>query len=99
MRIFNLTQLSRVGSPYWSNLLVSSIYFWEGSSNTFQFLRGMFTPTLFDIAAIIGLHLTGEVFYPLKNDGYMTDFDKDYAGLTKYMECYHEKTADKVYDI
>lgn len=43
-------------------MLLTSIFFYEGSTNTFQFLCGMLTPTLFDVASITCLSPLGEIF-------------------------------------
>lgn len=42
--IYHLIQLSRTGPKYNTNMLISSLYFWEGSTNTFQLCCGMITP-------------------------------------------------------
>ncbi|XP_050899026.1 uncharacterized protein LOC127105856 [Lathyrus oleraceus] len=37
-------------------MLLASLYFWDSTYNTFHLPCGMVTPTLFDAAAIVGLH-------------------------------------------
>ena len=79
-------------------MLVSTLYFWEGTTNTFQFGAGMMTPTLFDVAAITGLRPTGETFSPTEADENVIPFDKNSAGFGKYMERFHVKNVDTVSD-
>lgn len=55
---------SRTGPRYNPTMLLVSIFFWEGSTNTFQFPCGMLTPTLFDMTAITRLTPLGENFTP-----------------------------------
>lgn len=56
-------------------MFVAPLYFWEGTTNTFQFPCGMITPTLFDVEAIIGLRPTGGVFDPTVWDEDIINFD------------------------
>lgn len=63
--IFDLIQMSKLGFSYCQPLLLSSLYFWDSTYNTFHLPCGMTTPTLFDVAAISGLPPTGETFEPL----------------------------------
>lgn len=57
--LYDLIQLSRVDHPYFQNMLVETLYFWKGTTNTFQLPCGMIIPTLFDVTAITGLCPTG----------------------------------------
>lgn len=62
--IFDMIQISLTGPRYNSVMLLASIFFWEGLTNTFQFPRGILTSTLFNVAAITGLNPLGETFTP-----------------------------------
>lgn len=71
-------------------MLVASLYYWESTTNTFQLPCGMLTPTLFDVAAIIGLQPVDNNFNPNeKSDKDNIDFDNNYAGFSRYIETYH----------
>lgn len=59
-----MVDISRTGPKYNPSMLLASIFFWKGSTNTFQFSYGMLTPNLFDIAAITGLNPLGDTFAP-----------------------------------
>lgn len=93
-----MIQLSCVGFTYCPNFLVSSIYFWEGSTNSFHFPFGMLTPTLFDVVEITGLRPTGDSFKPTTADESVIQFDKEAASFTKYIECFHKKQVSSVSD-
>lgn len=75
--LFDLLQLSSVDLTYCPNFLVSCLYFWEGSTNSFHFPCGMLTPTLFDITTITGLRPTNNSFMPNIADEDIIQFDKD----------------------
>lgn len=64
MGIFDMIQLSKVGPGYSQAMLVTSLYFWYSTHNTFHLPCRMMTPTLFDVSAIIGLRPTGETYDP-----------------------------------
>ncbi|GAU34569.1 hypothetical protein TSUD_29150 [Trifolium subterraneum] len=49
---------------YQQEMIIAALHFFESSTNTFQFECGMMTPTLFDVAAITGLPLTGDTYDP-----------------------------------
>lgn len=87
--IFNLIQLSRTESTYFQNMLVTSLYYWEYTTNTFQLPCGMLTPMLFDVAAITGLLPDGGNFDPNENDEDNIEFDSNYANFTRYIKDYH----------
>lgn len=48
--IFDAIQISRHARRVNPCMLLSSLYFWEGSTNTFHLPCGMLTPTLFPVA-------------------------------------------------
>lgn len=60
--IFDMIQISRVGPRYNPTMLLASIFFWEGSTNTFLFPCVMLTPTLFNVASITLLNPLDETF-------------------------------------
>ncbi|KAH1206259.1 hypothetical protein GmHk_16G046769 [Glycine max] len=62
--IFDLIQFSRSGPEYRPEMLIAAMHFFESSTNTFQFKCGMMTPTLLDVAALIGLRPSGETYDP-----------------------------------
>lgn len=96
--IYDLIQLLRYGLPYCQNMMVSSFYFWESTTNTFQLPCGMVTPTLFDIATIIGLRPTGENFDPNESDKDTINFNINCAIFGKYIEDYHVTNIDEIFD-
>lgn len=62
--IFDLIQVSMYADRVNLCMLLASLYFWEGSTNTFQLPCGILTPTLFDVATITGLSPLEETFDP-----------------------------------
>lgn len=62
--IFDVIQISRHVHRINQCMFLVSIYFWKGSTNTFQLPCGMLTPTLFNMAAITSLSPMGETFDP-----------------------------------
>ncbi|XP_058771322.1 uncharacterized protein LOC131644752 [Vicia villosa] len=94
--IFDAIQLSRNGHRVNSSMLLASIFFCEGSTNTFHFPCGMMTPTLFDVAAITGLSPLGEVFDPTLPTEMNFNFEN--ATVTKYMQDHHDKSTVEVSD-
>lgn len=52
--IFDAIQILRNAHQINPCMLLASMYFWEGSTNTFQLPCGMLKPTLFDVATITG---------------------------------------------
>lgn len=66
LRIYDLTQLSRVSLPYNPNMLIASMCIWDTSTNTFHLPCGMITPIFFNIATIVSLRPTGMDFDPAK---------------------------------
>lgn len=61
---YDLIQISKIGLKYDLDLLVASLHFWEGTTNSLHLRCGMLTPTLFDLAAIDGLRPDGDAFNP-----------------------------------
>lgn len=95
-RIFDLIQVSRYAHRVNPCMLLVSLYFWEGSTNTFQLPYGMLTPTLFDMTVITGLSPLGETFdLTLSTENTFT-FDR--ASLQNHIEDHHNKNIVEVYD-
>ncbi|XP_057457307.1 uncharacterized protein LOC130748161 isoform X2 [Lotus japonicus] len=61
--IFDLIQLSRSPITYNPAMLLSSLFFWERSTNSFHVPFGMLSPTLLDVAAITGLWVVGDDYH------------------------------------
>lgn len=98
MCIYGMIQLSKVGPGYNQNMLISSLYFWDSTHNTFHFPCRMLTPTLFDIASIIGFQPTGEIFDPSDMNGNTINFDTNRATFTHYISDHHNTENDEVSD-
>lgn len=94
--IYELIQISRYAHRVNPCMLLASLYFWEGSTNTFQLPCGMLTPTLFDVAAIIGLSPLGEVFDPTLSIENTFSFSR--ASLQNYIEDHYNKDSVEVSD-
>lgn len=79
-------------------MLVSSLKFWENTTNTFQTPYGMITPTLFDVAGITGLRPTDEVFNPTVLDEGTIEFDQKRTNFAKFINHCHDTTIDELSD-
>lgn len=79
-------------------MLVSSLYLWDITHNNFHFPCGMMTPTLFDIATIIGLKAIGETYDPNLMADDTIFFDTTKATFTTYITYYHDKSFIEVSD-
>lgn len=60
--IYNMIKISRSWPRYNPAMLLASMFFWDGSNNTFQFPCGMLTPCFFDVAAITSVSPLGDIF-------------------------------------
>lgn len=87
--IFDIIQLSRRGLKYNSSMLLASILFWEGSTNTFHFPCGMLTPTVFDVEAITGLSYLGRNYHLGEQPA--PEFKFDNASFKQYILDHHDK--------
>lgn len=94
--LFDAIQISRHAHMVNPCMLLSSLYFWEGSTNTFQLPSGMLTPTLFDVASITGLSPLGEIFNPTHSNE--TKFSFKRPSLKLYIADHHVKYSDEVSD-
>lgn len=92
--IFDAIQISRYAHRVNPCMLLASMYFWEGSTNTFQFPYGMLTPTLFDVAAITGLSPLGEILDPTLPTENGFSFSR--GSLQNYIEDHHNKDSVEV---
>ncbi|KAI5442394.1 hypothetical protein KIW84_011460 [Lathyrus oleraceus] len=97
--IFDLIQLSRVGPNICPNMLLASLYFWDSTYNTFHLPCGMVTPTLFDAAAIVGLHPNGIDFDPTVLNEDTIAFETSLAPYSLFMSYYHDKSTTEVLDV
>lgn len=95
LAIFDLIQLSRVGTTYNSHMLVATICFWDASTNSFHLPCRMITSTLFNIVAIVGLLPTREAFEPLTKT--KTDFTFVRTACNSFIED-HQGLTDRVDD-
>lgn len=77
-------------------MLLSPLYFWEGSTNTFHLPCGMLTPTLFDVATITGLSPMGETFDPTHST--KIKFSFKCPSLKFYVADHHVKDFNEVSD-
>lgn len=80
-------------------MLLASLYFWDGTHQTFHFGCGMITPTLFDLAAIVGLKPTGEEFDPFFLNEDSIGFEVSRAAYSTHINHYHDKSNAEVSDI
>ncbi|GAU51698.1 hypothetical protein TSUD_415080 [Trifolium subterraneum] len=95
--LFDLIQLSREEPNFHTEMIIAALHFWERSTCTFHFKMGMMTPTLFDIAAIIGLRPIGPTFNPK----YVSpEFSFDYENMTfsNFIQDHHITKSDEVSD-
>lgn len=77
-------------------MLLASIFFWEGSTNTFQFPCGMLTPNLFDVSAITGPNPLGETFSrTIKVD---PEFVFEHFSFKNFIIDHHDKQSEEVHD-
>ncbi|XP_050889061.1 uncharacterized protein LOC127094246 [Lathyrus oleraceus] len=74
-------------------MLLTSLYFWDNTYNTFHLPCGMVTPTLFDAAAIVGLHPNGIDFDPTVLNEDTIAFETSLAPYSLFMSYYHDKTV------
>ena len=96
MGIYDLVMLSKTGLAYCPLMLVSSLYFWDNTHYTFHLPCGMVTPTLFDIAAIIGLRPTGYYFDPDDMSEDTIGFSATKPTYTTFINHFHDKSNDDV---
>ncbi|XP_050885349.1 uncharacterized protein LOC127090291 [Lathyrus oleraceus] len=97
--IFDLIQLSRAGPNICPNMLLTSLYFWDSTYNTFHLPCGMVTPTLFDAVAIVGLRPNGIDFNPTNLNEDTIAFDTSFAPYSLFMSHYHDKDTTEVSDV
>jgi hypothetical protein len=79
-------------------MLIVVLHFFEGSTNTFQFECGMMTPTLFDVAAIIGLSPVGDTYDPTRASQNISFTSKEHT-FSKYILENHIKDQEEVSDV
>lgn len=96
VEISDLIQISRYAHRVNPCMLLASLYFWEGSTNTFQLPYGMLTPTILDVAAITGLSPLGEALNPTLSIENTFSFGR--ASLLNYIKDHHDKDSVEVFD-
>lgn len=79
MGIYDLIQFFKIGHPYCQNMLVTSLYFWESTTNTFQLPCSIITPTLFYIMTIAGRRPTRKIFEQNERNEDTINFNIDSA--------------------
>lgn len=77
-------------------MLLALIFFWEGSTNTFQLPCDMLTPTLFDVASITSLNPLGTTF--AMTLGIKKEFTIESFGYKNFIIDNHKKINAKVFD-
>lgn len=92
--IFDAIQISRHVHRVNSCMLLSSLYFWEGSTNTFHLSSGMPMPILFDVAVITDLSPLGETFDPTHSTENKCSFK--HQSLKFYIVDHHVKDSNEV---
>lgn len=98
--IFNLIQLSRYGPKYDILLILAALHFWDSTTHSLHLKCGMLSPTLFDVAAIIGLKPLGDTFNPKQTSNtYGFDFDLAEANFNPYISAHHITTTEEVSDL
>lgn len=97
--IYDLIILSKLGLEYSSSMLVSSLYFWDNTYYTFHLPCGMITPTLFDLADIIGLKPTGHTYNPNIDSEDTITFSTSREAYSTHIVHYHDKDTGTVYDV
>lgn len=94
--IFDVIQISRNTHRINPCMLLSLMYLWEGSTNTFWLPCGMLMPTLLDVAAITGFSPLGETFDPTFLTKNTFSFNR--ASLQNYIEDHHDQDYAEVSD-
>lgn len=97
--IYDLIMLSKLDLEYITPMLISSLYFWDSTHYTFHLPCGIATPTLFDMAAIIGLKPTGHTYDPNIDVVDTITFSTTRATYSMHIAHYHDKDTDAVYDM
>lgn len=99
MGIYYLIMMLKVELDYNSNLLVSSLYFWDSTHYTFDLPCGMVTPTLFGITAITWLKPTGNTYDPdVESDDFIA-FSTSKAAYSTHIAYYNDKDTDTVSEV
>lgn len=91
--------LSKLDLDYSTPMLIYSLYFWDNTHYTFHLPCGMVAPTLFDMAAIIGMKPTRHTYDP--DFDYMDTiaFSTTRAAYSTHISHYHDKDTEVVSDV
>lgn len=85
-----MVNISRMGPKYNPIMLLASIFFWEGSTNTLLLPYDMLTLTLFNVASITGLNPLGATFAPTLET--KNEFTIEHFGYKNFILDNHDKT-------
>lgn len=91
-----MIQIYWIGPRYNPVMLIALTFFWEGLTNTFQFLCRMFTPTLFDVTTITGLNPLGETFTPIIETDH--EFAIERFSFKNFIIEHHNKKSEEASD-
>lgn len=94
--IFDAIQISRHAHRVNPCMLLSSLYFWKGLTNTFHLPCGMLMPTLFNVEAIIGISPLGKTFDATQSIENKFSFKR--PSLKLYIVDHHAKDSEEVSD-
>lgn len=78
-------------------MLLAILHFWKGSKNTFRLRCGMLMPTLFGVATIAGLQLTGEVFDPFADTDNLIGFNSKQASFTNFINNHFDEATTEAF--
>lgn len=90
--------MSKMGHTCNPNMLIESLTYWKGSTNTFRLCCGMATPTLFDIVAITSLLPTGETYDPTMIINPKPIFSFDRITYKNFVEVFCDTNSEEAYD-
>ncbi|XP_039687867.1 uncharacterized protein [Medicago truncatula] len=97
MGIFDLIQLSRQGPKYHNEMIIAALHFWNPSTNSLHLKCGMLTPTLLDVAGLVGLKPIGQTFDPdTHSSGISFDFSRPTYG--NFIIDHHKTSSATVSD-
>ena len=79
-------------------MLLVSLHFWEGSTNTIQLRCVMLMPTLFDIDVITDLRPTGEVFDHIFDTYDIIGLNSKWTSFTNFIADHFDEATTEVSD-
>ncbi|XP_039686475.1 uncharacterized protein [Medicago truncatula] len=97
MGVFDLIQLSRQGPKYHNEMIIAALHFWNPSTNSLHLKCGMLTPTLLDVAGLVGLKPVGQIFDPDTHSSEISfDFSRPADG--NFIIDHHDTSSTTVSD-